>query len=155
MAYWCPYHADQTLSAFLKQEARFMFTAVMNGCSFGIGSATNNGSRMVYHANKAATGQNTAVADDASRDGFQTKLNAQVGAQVTDLVAVGVPQGTFFKKGNIINPKHYAGKKGKVQPVVGAFRIKYISTTVGVRDGQAWAFYTLRYRRYRLMEYEH
>lgn len=39
-AYWCPYAQHETVSGLLGNGARFVFTARMDGCSFGIGSQT-------------------------------------------------------------------------------------------------------------------
>ena len=50
-AYWCPYSDDKTYGVVLKDVADYMFTAEMDGCSFGVGSRGRDGSRLVYHAN--------------------------------------------------------------------------------------------------------
>ena len=49
--YWCPYEEDQICSATVSNAANYMFTAPMNGCSFGVGSAAADGSRRVAHIN--------------------------------------------------------------------------------------------------------
>jgi len=49
--YWCPYQDDTIQSTTVGNEANIMFTAPMNGCSFGVGSVTNDGSRRVAHIN--------------------------------------------------------------------------------------------------------
>jgi len=50
-AYWCPYVEDSCQSITVGRDGNFMFTAVMNGCSFGVGSANGSGGRMVAHIN--------------------------------------------------------------------------------------------------------
>ena len=49
--YWCPYEDGQMKSITVGNLANIMFTAPMDGCSFGIGSANDDGSRMVCHIN--------------------------------------------------------------------------------------------------------
>ncbi len=49
--YWCPYEDGAMKSIVVGNLANIMFTAPMDGCSFGIGSATANGERMVCHIN--------------------------------------------------------------------------------------------------------
>lgn len=49
--YWCPYQDDTIQSTTVGNEANVMFTAPMNGCSFGVGSVTDDGSRRVAHIN--------------------------------------------------------------------------------------------------------
>lgn len=50
-AYWCPYEDSRISTTTVSNGANYMFTAAMNGCSFGVGTATSNGSRHVAHAN--------------------------------------------------------------------------------------------------------
>jgi hypothetical protein len=50
-AYWCPYQGGAFKHAFLGADANYMFTAKMDGCTFGVGSALADGSCMVVHAN--------------------------------------------------------------------------------------------------------
>lgn len=49
--YWCPYKEDSIQSTTVGNAANIMFTAPMNGCSFGIGSPAKDGSRYVAHIN--------------------------------------------------------------------------------------------------------
>ncbi len=53
--YWCPYEDNTLQTTTVGNLANIMFTAPMNGCSFGIGSATGDGSRLVGHANLKST----------------------------------------------------------------------------------------------------
>lgn len=49
--YWCPYQDDTIQSTTVGNAANIMFTAPMNGCSFGVGSPAEDGSRYVAHIN--------------------------------------------------------------------------------------------------------
>lgn len=49
--YWCPYQDDTIQSTTVGNAANVMFTAPMNGCSFGVGAPANDGSRYVAHIN--------------------------------------------------------------------------------------------------------
>jgi hypothetical protein len=49
--YWCPYQDDSIQSTTVGNTANIMFTAPMNGCSFGVGTTANDGSRRVAHIN--------------------------------------------------------------------------------------------------------
>ncbi len=49
--YWCPYEEGSLRTTKVGNLANIMLTAPMNGCSFGIGSATKDGSRLVGHSN--------------------------------------------------------------------------------------------------------
>jgi hypothetical protein len=49
--YWCPYEDNSMKSIMVGNEANIMLTAPMNGCSFGVGAAADDGSRYVAHIN--------------------------------------------------------------------------------------------------------
>jgi len=49
--YWCPYKDNTLCNTTVGNAANLMFTAGMNGCTFGIGSATPDGTRRVAHIN--------------------------------------------------------------------------------------------------------
>lgn len=49
--YWCPYQDDSMQSTVVGNAANIMLTAPMNGCSFGVGAAAEDGSRYVAHIN--------------------------------------------------------------------------------------------------------
>ncbi len=49
--YWCPYQDDTIQSTTVGNAANILFTAPMNGCSFGVGSTSADGSRRVAHIN--------------------------------------------------------------------------------------------------------
>lgn len=49
--YWCPYEDDSMQSTTVGNSANIMFTAPMNGCSFGVGAPAEDGSCHVAHIN--------------------------------------------------------------------------------------------------------
>jgi hypothetical protein len=55
MAYYCHYSPDKMFSMTLGDEMNLMLTPAMNGCSFGVGSDTQSGARLVAHANVSRT----------------------------------------------------------------------------------------------------
>jgi hypothetical protein len=146
-AYWCPYKENHQLGAMLEGDALYMFTAVMDGCSLGIGSATSGGSRAVFHANmESAAGK----MDPGKRKSVEKAVRRQVKEQKKKLEYMLVPEG------NIIDPEFYGG--GVDQSTFGsnvAYTVKLKSATVGLRVNGQWTFYTLRYRKLSGRQYEH
>jgi hypothetical protein len=55
-SYWCPYAKNNAPHVHLKSGASWMFTAKMDGCSFGIGIPSGTGSVYVAHANQGGKG---------------------------------------------------------------------------------------------------
>jgi hypothetical protein len=55
-AYWCPFKGNDCKLAHLGGAASYMFTAKMDGCTFAIGTAGADGSRVVAHANLGGKG---------------------------------------------------------------------------------------------------
>lgn len=53
LSYICDYKTGEINYQVLGPEANFCFTTTMNGCTFGIGSPTSDGSVLVSHANMA------------------------------------------------------------------------------------------------------
>ena len=53
MGYWCPYDIDRTSYVTLSGAADYMFTATMDGCSFGVGTPSKDGTVTVSHSNSA------------------------------------------------------------------------------------------------------
>lgn len=51
-AYICNYQAGQINSVTVGHLGDFVFTTTMNGCTYGIGPAAPNGSRLITHANR-------------------------------------------------------------------------------------------------------
>jgi len=124
-AYWTPYQENQTLSCMLGNGARFMFTATMDGCSFGIGSSPTPGVCRVAHSNEKTLGGKMVNAG----------LNKQ-GQTIAQEISLGkVLDPTTM---TVINPSHY------MKDIDGASVLK--STTWGVHElGGAWTFYTQKY----------
>jgi hypothetical protein len=60
-AYWCPYSSQAARASVLSNAASWMFTAKMDGCTFGVGSPAGDGSRYVAHVNAGGIG-NTQMA---------------------------------------------------------------------------------------------
>lgn len=137
-AYWCPYRANHQLGAMLEQDATYMFTAVMDGCSFGIGSATPDGSRAVFHANSATVGDQARGTDPTKQKKVQKGLKAQTKHQAKVLSHMHIAGG------NVIDPSFYGGG---LEQTGGAYTVKFKSTTFGLRTNTGWTFYTLKYRR--------
>ncbi|MGC1273861.1 MAG: hypothetical protein WBC44_09155 [Planctomycetaceae bacterium] len=129
-AYWCPYNQNETLNCTLGNGARFMFTATMDGCSFGIGSQTNGVCR-VAHANMGSHGgglHQAGLSVDRSRE--QQRL--------TQRNALWNALGDY--SAHVINPQDY------MSDFDGAMELK--STTFGIHDlGKNWKYYTQRYWR--------
>lgn len=126
-AYWCPYNQNETLNCVLGNGARYMFTATMDGCSFGVGSQVNGVCR-VAHSNEATFGgniRNSGVHVDGARqyqrDEQANRLKYTLGNNV-----------------GIINPLDY------MRDYDGSFELK--STTFGIHTlGRNWSFYTQKY----------
>jgi hypothetical protein len=56
-SYWCPYEGNDAKHAYLRRAASYMFTAKMDGCTFGVGNASPQGSVRVSHCNQGGHGQ--------------------------------------------------------------------------------------------------
>jgi hypothetical protein len=56
-AYWCPYESNQLRQTTLGGDAEYMFTAKMDGCTFGVGTAVLGGHVTVGHVNIGGDGQ--------------------------------------------------------------------------------------------------
>ena len=127
-AYWCPYDQNKTFTCILGNDSRYMFTATMDGCSFGIGSQTGDGTCRVGHSNAGTFGANkeqTYGMDGArqfQRAEQQNLLKHQMGNNI-----------------NVISPLNYMADYD------GALVLK--STTFGYRNGANWEFYTQQYLR--------
>ncbi len=56
-AYWCPYEANNCKHTYLRNDASYMFTAKMDGCTFAVGSQLPGGAGVfVAHANLGGKG---------------------------------------------------------------------------------------------------
>jgi hypothetical protein len=127
-AYWCPYDQNQTFICMLGNGARFMFTATMDGCSFGVGSQ-NGGSCRVAHANKGGHGGALESAGLSVEDAREQQRLTQRNMLWSALGDSSI---------RIIQPGDY------MADIDGAKVLK--STTFGVHNlGRPWKFYTQRY----------
>jgi hypothetical protein len=126
-AYWCPYAQNQTFSCMLGNGAKFMFTAIMDGCSFGVGTEASPGQVRVAHANRGAIG-----VEAEEHVGMAEARNRQAIAQSQSLsLTVGGDVRT-------IGPSDYR------QDIDGSSVLS--STTFGWHDlGGPWVFFTQRY----------
>lgn len=144
-AYWLAYEDDKSKRAVLGNDARFMFTANMDGCSFGYGSKTGTGEVLVGHANAGEVGvQAEAAASDAGVDPGNVLLmarNAQKDAQAGMLGKKMTP-GSL----KILHPFHYAdsahGTDGAIDREGRIY--KYAATVVGIRKPDGWKFFCQR-----------
>ncbi len=137
LVYWCPYVQDDLRGAALANDALFMFTPTMNGCSLGVGSYAGNGVRLVTHVNMANSG--AAVPNyrpvSAAR-AQQRKLQRNI------LISEHGPTV------DIISPEQYmTDNKGEETME---------STTFGIHGiGQDWQFFTLSYKKLGPQTYSH
>lgn len=130
-AYFCPYQNDKSFFIQLGNNADFMFTPQMAGCSFGIGTQ-NGGACRVGHVNFISL-----------RNDYQTeneKRDRMYGAQ-----AAFLQNRLAIAPGRIIDPADYRGPDRNLS-----------ATTFGVRNAQqVWSFHTLRYNKPGNMTYMH
>jgi len=127
-AYWCPYSQNQTLTCMLGLDSPYMFTATMDGCSFGIGHQPGGGVCRVAHANEGTFGANRE--EMYGLDGARQFQRSEQQKRLAHAVGDGV---------NVISPLDY------MADIDGAMELK--STTFGYRDGGDWKFYTQKYWR--------
>jgi hypothetical protein len=125
-AYWCPYAQNQTFHCMLNTDSRYMFTATMDGCSFGIGSQTGDGACQVGHANEGSFG--ARYEDTFGIDGARQFQRSEQENRLKHLLGNDI---------SVINPLHYMSDHD------GALVLK--STTFGYRNGMTWEFYTQKY----------
>ena len=119
-AYWCPYDQDRFGYTTLGNNADFMFTPTMDGCSFGIGQAGADGSVMVGHINSTRF--------EKKGDTSDMERNQRVSLEI------GLRSGR--KKPVIFEPSDYRYRK-KAREVS--------ATTFGIREGGRWKFYAHRW----------
>lgn len=112
-AYWCSYADNAQHSVFVDQAANFMFTVEMDGCTFGVGSATPTGGRRVAHINMR------------SQNNSHEK-------QSTVLTGQGLNQHTVV-------PDKYMKSSHVPNAVIGEIK----ATTLGIRNSAngGWNFY--------------
>jgi hypothetical protein len=135
--YWCPYVQNGTKEAMLANEALYVFTPTMNGCTFGVGSYVGNGIRRVAHVNAGRVGADAeATRGEAGARLLQSTEQARIARDKLGLTA------------SLINPGDYQPDE------VGGMGMQ--STTFGQHDsGGDWSFYTLKYRKIGSTVYHH
>ncbi len=118
MGYWCPYENQKTRYTTLTRLADYMFTATMDGCSFGIGSVASDGTQIVSHSNKNQYETPDSKAEMISRQ--KGSLRRLLG-----------PKAKVFEPGGYRS----IGKTAGVSAL-----------TFGVRSNGRWKFYAHRFR---------
>jgi hypothetical protein len=124
--YWCSYKKDELHYVTLGADADYLFTPTMDGCSFGIGHASNNGSVIVSHVNSA-------------------KLDTKNSKDAMVLDQRGQLENFLKGRGGVaklFEPGDYRSRR------TGFFSWEtgLCSTTFGVRSSSGWKFYSHRYR---------
>ena len=114
-SYVCDYGRNEINYQVLGKEADFCFTITINGCTFGVGSPTEDGSVLVSHGNLAEL-QGTSQ----DPEGDQAARQLAVGHQLHG-------DGATY-----LTPDMYRDGKANV-------------TMFGMRVGSAWKFYYQRY----------
>jgi hypothetical protein len=130
-AFWCPYVENRVRHVLIGPTADFVFTALMSGCSLGVGSRTPQDKYLISHANKATHGAVVADATDNIDQGRETQRAAQ---------ARKILRRHRGDSGvRLIEPGAY-----RVNPVTREVHLN--ATTFGVRDRAMgrWAFYCQR-----------
>jgi hypothetical protein len=122
-AYICRWAGDSVCTKTLGHDADVMFTGNMNGCTFGVGIPTADGSVRVGHANAASSAGGTADNPD-----FSTQRQMQRDALTT--------RGTGV---NIVNPDVY--RSNVAYSGVGSKDFEIVAVTVGIRIANKWEFY--------------
>lgn len=121
-AYFCPYQNDKSFFVTLDNDADFMFTPQMAGCSFGVGSQ-NGGVCRVGHVNFISL-RNDYNEEAEKRERMYSAQNAFL----RNRLDIG--------NDRVIKPSDYRGPD-----------LNLSSTTFGVRQGGTWSFKTLRYNK--------
>lgn len=130
-AFWCPYVEDSTRSVVIDQQADLVFTAMMDGCSLGVGNRTAGGQYLVSHANRGVVGNAVVQAGGTIAAGQAAQRQAQL---------TSITQRMGGPAAHVVAPVQYM-----VDPVSNQEELK--ATTFGVRDTgtDRWTFYCQRY----------
>jgi hypothetical protein len=138
-AYWCPYANDHTYSITVAGAANFMFTATMDGCSFGVGIEAVDGAVRVAHAN---------VSENVLLEAVQEELiNAVIGGNANAARLLELKK--FILK-NQLQRTELVGALG-TDRFTGMGASDYAKmgvkcTTFGIRGGGGhWSFYAQAY----------
>jgi hypothetical protein len=129
-AYWLAYEKNKAKRAVLGTAARFMFTADMDGCSFGFGSKTDTDEVLVGHANAYATGDNAAAQGEPAHRARKAQADRQY-----EMLRKKMKPGTL----RVLFPHAYADPFHDNDPSSNVE--KYAATVVGIRDDSGWTFY--------------
>lgn len=142
-AYWCPYKQDEVHAVTLSGEADRMFTATMNGCSFGVGIPSLDGAVRVAHANSTEVKE----LDDFQMETFgMLKPNSKANTAFNNSVlnSRGVQQGALKQKLQLEQLKSLLAETDD-QLSNHISRAAYNGctsiTTFGLRVGSAWEFW--------------
>ncbi len=127
--YFCGYEQNKTIPLMLGNDANWMFTVTMNGCTFGVGSqAGADGAVRVAHANNA---KQMKPGISVGPDGGVTGRAAQARVQAMYATSHVGPGGL------LIEPDTYQGADQGME-----------ATTFGHHPtGGAWSFKALTYRK--------
>lgn len=121
-AYWCPYEQNKAGTTVLSNRGPgLMFTAAMDGCTFGAGARSTDGAVRVAHVNMGAQAK-------PEWGGVQNQRRLQ-GNVIRGLLGTG-------KDTTVQDPNTYYTK---TIPTGG---LKIATTTFGVRTDKLWVFYS-------------
>jgi hypothetical protein len=124
-AYICPYGNNEVNTITLGNDCLWMFTALMDGCTFGVGSQGTgaNGTVRVAHVNST----------DATK--YQPK---DIGQEAQAKLQRNLTKTQVGRDGSLIEPADY-------KPMADGSTVMQ-STTFGTHPlGKAWSFYTQTY----------
>ena len=121
LIYWVPYAQDSVVSTNIGARCHLMFTAKMDGCTFGIGNVGPGGTCVAGHANKKTIGTNF---------GYE----AQMTGQAEGLRVRGMNQ--------LIGPDTYRTPTQDAEGEQTGWQGQ--GTTYGIRDATRWKIYTQR-----------
>jgi hypothetical protein len=119
--YWVPYEQNDTTLTNIGTRSRIIFTAKMDGCSFGLGSVNPDGSCIAGHANRVDVGRAA---------GFM----AQTAAQSAGLTARGLTRQ--------LGPETY--RTARADATGRQIGWTDQGTTFGVREATGWKIYAQR-----------
>lgn len=126
-AFWCPYAQNNTFSCTIDSSGSLCFTALMDGCSFGV-KDLGGGRYQVAHANEGTYA--SRMGQTYGRVGAEMMQADEQANRLNHVLGGGV---------SIIAPNDY------MRDHDGERALK--STTFGVRNGGSWNFYTQRWLR--------
>jgi hypothetical protein len=137
-AYWCPYADDKVNAVTLAAEADYMFTAKMDGCSFGVGMAGPDGAVRVAHANTSNSAELDEIVEQIIAAGVKDPAKSRALALAK------------FRTKSSQQMGQLSGALGGVATAVGPLdysAVGLMSTTFGVRAKGEWSFYFHLYQK--------